>query len=169
LTNVYPNNKNKNNNKKKNNKVKSKPLELRSRVKSFSFEHECYSSFDICHPGSVWVVLCNLQDYHMMISIFCPNGHFMNLIIALKKFQLPVEKFFVWAWILVTIWQYDLLLVVDYDGWKKLPNLCRIKKNSTECSAHFGLFPPIRPLCLPNFGCFRPLDHCGSWTWTTVY
>jgi hypothetical protein len=39
LTNVYPNNNNKknnnnNNNKKKNNKVKSKPLELRSRVKS---------------------------------------------------------------------------------------------------------------------------------------
>jgi hypothetical protein len=33
LTNVYPNNK-KNNNKKKNNKVKSKPLELRSRVKT---------------------------------------------------------------------------------------------------------------------------------------
>jgi hypothetical protein len=31
LTNVYPNNKN---NKKKNNKVKSKPLELRSRVKT---------------------------------------------------------------------------------------------------------------------------------------
>jgi hypothetical protein len=31
----------------------------------------------------------------MMISIFCPNGHFTNLIIALKKFQLPVEKFFV--------------------------------------------------------------------------
>jgi hypothetical protein len=47
------------------------------------------------HPGSVWVVLCNLQDYHIMISIFCPNGHFSNLIIALKKFQLPVEKFFV--------------------------------------------------------------------------
>jgi hypothetical protein len=40
LTNVYPNNnnknKNKNNNKKKNNKVKSKPLELRSRVKTTS-------------------------------------------------------------------------------------------------------------------------------------
>jgi hypothetical protein len=36
LTNVYPNNKNKNNNNnKKNNKVKSKPLELRSRVKSY--------------------------------------------------------------------------------------------------------------------------------------
>jgi hypothetical protein len=37
LTNVYPNNKKNNNNnnkKKKNNKVKSKPLELRSRVKS---------------------------------------------------------------------------------------------------------------------------------------
>jgi hypothetical protein len=39
LTNVYPNNNNRNNNnnhnkKKKNNKVKSKPLELRSRVKS---------------------------------------------------------------------------------------------------------------------------------------
>jgi hypothetical protein len=37
LTNVYPNNKknkNNNNNNKKNNKVKSKPLELRSRVKS---------------------------------------------------------------------------------------------------------------------------------------
>jgi hypothetical protein len=38
LTNVYPNNKknknNNNNNKKNNNKVKSKPLELRSRVKS---------------------------------------------------------------------------------------------------------------------------------------
>jgi hypothetical protein len=33
LTNVYPNN-NKNNNNKKNNKVKSKPLELRSRVKT---------------------------------------------------------------------------------------------------------------------------------------
>jgi hypothetical protein len=33
LTNVYPNNNNNNNNK-KNNKVKSKPLELRSRVKS---------------------------------------------------------------------------------------------------------------------------------------
>jgi hypothetical protein len=32
LTNVYPNNKNK-----KNNKVKSKPLELRSRVKSMTF------------------------------------------------------------------------------------------------------------------------------------
>jgi hypothetical protein len=39
LTNVYPNNNNKNNNKKKknNNKVKSKPLELRSRVKSDPF------------------------------------------------------------------------------------------------------------------------------------
>jgi hypothetical protein len=34
LTNVYPNNNNNNNNNKKNNKVKSKPLELRSRVKS---------------------------------------------------------------------------------------------------------------------------------------
>jgi hypothetical protein len=36
LTNVYPNNNNKNNNKKKkkNNKVKSKPIELRSRVKT---------------------------------------------------------------------------------------------------------------------------------------
>jgi hypothetical protein len=35
LTNVHPNNNNKNNKKKKNNnKVKSKPLELRSRVKS---------------------------------------------------------------------------------------------------------------------------------------
>jgi hypothetical protein len=33
LTNGYPNNKNKK--KKKNNKVKSKPLELRSRVKTF--------------------------------------------------------------------------------------------------------------------------------------
>jgi hypothetical protein len=41
LTNVYPNNKNnknKNNNKKKNNKVKSKPLELRSRVKSMTLD-----------------------------------------------------------------------------------------------------------------------------------
>jgi hypothetical protein len=36
LTNVYPNNNNNNNNKKNNNKVKSKPLELRSRVKSNS-------------------------------------------------------------------------------------------------------------------------------------
>jgi hypothetical protein len=35
LTNVYPNNNNNNN--KKNNKVKSKPLELRSRVKKYSF------------------------------------------------------------------------------------------------------------------------------------
>jgi hypothetical protein len=34
LTNVYPNNKKNNKKKKKNNKVKSKPLELRSRVKS---------------------------------------------------------------------------------------------------------------------------------------
>jgi hypothetical protein len=34
LTNGYPN-KNKNKNKNKNNKVKSKPLELRSRVKSW--------------------------------------------------------------------------------------------------------------------------------------
>jgi hypothetical protein len=34
LTNVYPNINNNKNNKKKNNKVKSKPLELRSRVKS---------------------------------------------------------------------------------------------------------------------------------------
>jgi hypothetical protein len=36
LTNVYPknNNNNNNNNKKNNNKVKSKPLELRSRVKT---------------------------------------------------------------------------------------------------------------------------------------
>jgi hypothetical protein len=33
LTNEYPNNKN--NNKKNNNKLKSKPLELRSRVKSY--------------------------------------------------------------------------------------------------------------------------------------
>jgi hypothetical protein len=38
LTNVYPNNKKNNNNKKKNNnKVKSKPLELRSRVKTLCF------------------------------------------------------------------------------------------------------------------------------------
>jgi hypothetical protein len=37
LTNVYPNNKNNNN--KKNNKVKSKPLELRSRVKSKLFSN----------------------------------------------------------------------------------------------------------------------------------
>jgi hypothetical protein len=39
LTNVYPNNNNNKNkkNKKKNNKVKSKPLELRSRVKSAKF------------------------------------------------------------------------------------------------------------------------------------
>jgi hypothetical protein len=34
LTNVYPNNNNKKNKNKKNNKVKSKPLELRSRVKT---------------------------------------------------------------------------------------------------------------------------------------
>jgi hypothetical protein len=39
-------------------------------------EHEFYSSFDICHPGSIWVALSNLQDNHIMISIFCPNGHF---------------------------------------------------------------------------------------------
>jgi hypothetical protein len=43
LTNVYPNNKNNNNNnnnnKKKNNKVKSKPLELRSRVKTGPSTH----------------------------------------------------------------------------------------------------------------------------------
>jgi hypothetical protein len=37
LTNVYPNNKNNNKKKKNNNKVKSKPLELRSRVKSGQF------------------------------------------------------------------------------------------------------------------------------------
>jgi hypothetical protein len=45
LTNVYPNNKNNMNNKNnKNNKVKSKPLELRSRVKSSKIH---FSSFDL--------------------------------------------------------------------------------------------------------------------------
>jgi hypothetical protein len=46
LTNVYPNNKKKNE-KKNNNKVKSKPLELRSRVKT-------------------------CQNYFSQISTFCP-------------------------------------------------------------------------------------------------
>jgi hypothetical protein len=49
LTNVYPNN-NKNNKKKKknnNNKVKSKPLELRSRVKTFFSLAEKFSGFCI--------------------------------------------------------------------------------------------------------------------------
>jgi hypothetical protein len=59
-----------------------------------------------------------------MISIFCPNAHFTNLIIPLYNSKIPVEKFFVWAWILVTIY----LLVVVYDGWKKIPILCRNKK-----------------------------------------
>jgi hypothetical protein len=51
---------------------KVKPL-----VEKISFEHEFYSLFDVGHPrpGSIWVVLCNLQDYHIMISIFCPNAH----------------------------------------------------------------------------------------------
>jgi hypothetical protein len=57
-------------------------------------DHEFCSSFDICHPGSVWVVLCNLQDYHTMISIFCPNGQFTNLIIPLEEFQNSGRKVF---------------------------------------------------------------------------
>jgi hypothetical protein len=56
------------------------------------------------------------------------NGHFSNLIIMLKKFQLLVENFFVWAWILFFIWQLYLLLVVVFDGWKKIQILCRNKK-----------------------------------------
>jgi hypothetical protein len=43
LTNVYPNNKNKMN--KKNNKVKSKPLELRSRVKTREIKASQYFLF----------------------------------------------------------------------------------------------------------------------------
>jgi hypothetical protein len=42
LTNVYPNNNNNNN---KNNKVKSKPLELRSRVKTKTYLTPMHMSF----------------------------------------------------------------------------------------------------------------------------
>jgi hypothetical protein len=44
LTNGYPNKNNKNNNK-NNNKVKSKPLELRSRVKTSNFPTDHQSFF----------------------------------------------------------------------------------------------------------------------------
>jgi hypothetical protein len=68
LTNVYPNNKNKNNNKKKkNNKVKSKPLELRSRVKSAQ-KVESYT----------WRRIIPAPRRPDLIPL--GNGHFINLL-----------------------------------------------------------------------------------------
>jgi hypothetical protein len=63
LTNAYPNNKNKNN--KNNNKVKSKPLELRSRVKSLT------------------VYICK---YICMVQCSGPNGENYKLTIAIGYF-----------------------------------------------------------------------------------
>jgi hypothetical protein len=54
LTNGYPNKNNKNNNNKNNNKVKSKPLELRSRVKSTSDVRCCEGFRDKCLLNKIW-------------------------------------------------------------------------------------------------------------------
>jgi hypothetical protein len=42
-----------------------------------------------CHVFSVGMKL--MSDFRLV----CPNGHFSKLIIALKKYKLPAEKFFV--------------------------------------------------------------------------